>query len=448
MILKTLWAHRKQNGFVFAEIALIAILSFWLLDQLTLQTYSQFFCRADGEFEKEHLVVGLVGYHGATSDSEDNGQETDAGRKKSSESQDLPVMASLYAFRDHVRSLPEVQSVTFVDHYLGCTGGYRGYRMSPEADTTIYCSTHFERFPLDFNYFETWGMKNVEGSPSLEALSKDCPTDGVVITRSLAMQLFGTADVVGRRVLFYTSRIEENFQDKQLTTHHTVAGVVEDVKPMYVERYHYIAFFPYSATLVEPQIVIRLKPGMDADGFVSKYSPKPFTLSEKVGDHGFHFLSTYNQYKKREIIDDDKIIQTVLGTFGLMLVLNVILGTLGTFWLQIRKRTEDIGIMRSFGAKRRHIFGMVWSEGALLTLFATIVGQLIWLQFALHYGLADGNIRATSGRETDWTTIFWVHFLVICVVQYLLFLAVVTVGMIVPSLIAIFKRPVEALHHE
>ena len=49
MILKTLWAHRKQNGFVFAEIALIAILSFWLLDQLTLQTYSQFFCRADGE---------------------------------------------------------------------------------------------------------------------------------------------------------------------------------------------------------------------------------------------------------------------------------------------------------------------------------------------------------------------------------------------------------------
>ena len=91
---------------------------------------------------------------------------------------------------------------------------------------------------------------------------------------------------------------------------------------------------------------------------------------------------------------------------------------------------------------------MVWSEGALLTLFATIVGQLIWLQFALHYGLADGNIRATSGRETDWTTIFWVHFLVICVVQYLLFLAVVTVGMIVPSLIVIFKRPVEALHHE
>ena len=58
MILKNLWNHKKQNGFVFVEIALIAVLSFWLLDHIVVWTYGNYFCHADGEFEKEHLLVG------------------------------------------------------------------------------------------------------------------------------------------------------------------------------------------------------------------------------------------------------------------------------------------------------------------------------------------------------------------------------------------------------
>ena len=41
MILKNFWAHRRQNGFVFAEIALIAVLSFYLIDNITVWTYSK-----------------------------------------------------------------------------------------------------------------------------------------------------------------------------------------------------------------------------------------------------------------------------------------------------------------------------------------------------------------------------------------------------------------------
>ena len=147
-------------------------------------------------------------------------------------------------------------------------------------------------------------------------------------------------------------------------------------------------------------------------------------------------------------ISDQYIIITLLSTLGLLFALNVVLGTLGTFWLQIRKRTEDIGIMRSFGAKRRHLFWMIWGEGALLTLLACIVGQLIWLQFAVNIGLADGSARAVSLRETDWVSTFWLHFLIVCAIQYLLLLAIVTLGMVVPTFRAMYKRPVEALHHE
>ena len=147
-------------------------------------------------------------------------------------------------------------------------------------------------------------------------------------------------------------------------------------------------------------------------------------------------------------ITSQTIIVTLLSTLGLLFALNVVLGTLGTFWLQIRKRTEDIGIMRSFGAKRRHLFWMIWGEGALLTLLACILGQLIWLQFALNIGLADGGVRATSLHEADWVNTFGLHFLVVCAMQYLLLLAIVTLGMVIPTFRAMYKRPVEALHHE
>ena len=62
--------------------------------------------------------------------------------------------------------------------------------------------------------------------------------------------------------------------------------------------------------------------------------------------------------------------------------------------------------------------------------------------------LVDGNAYGGSGRETDWVSQFWPHFLIVSSIQYLLLLAIVTLGMVVPTLIAMYKRPVEALRHE
>jgi ABC-type antimicrobial peptide transport system permease subunit len=319
------------------------------------------------------------------------------------------------------------------------------HALAPEADTTKTCSAYTETFCLNESYFETLGMTAVDGSPSVEALSRDIPTDGVVITRSLALQLFGTAEAVGRRLVQIEYKPGPDSRDVENVTHHTVAGVVEDVKPAPHERYFYVAFFPVTSFFGNtPKMLIRLKPKADAGEFIAKYKDKA-----NNGTYAFAQLKTFNDYQdKNDYLSDQYIIITLLSTLGLLFALNVVLGTLGTFWLQIRKRTEDIGIMRSFGAKRRNIFWMIWGEGALLTLLACILGQLIWLQFALNIGLADGNIRATSLREPDWVNTFWLHFLIVCAIQYLLLLAIVTLGMVVPTVIAMYKRPVEALRHE
>jgi hypothetical protein len=92
---------------------------------------------------------------------------------------------------------------------------------------------------------------------------------------------------------------------------------------------------------------------------------------------------------------------------------------------------------------------MIWGEAAILTVLACLVGCLVWFQFAIHWDLlSNGNAYGNSGLEQDWVVRFWPHFLIVSTVQCLLLLAIVTLGMVVPTLVAMYKRPVEALHHE
>ena len=437
MILKNLWNHKKQNGFIFAEIALIAVLSFYLIDSITVWAYGTYFCRADGEFEKEHLLIAQTGQIADIN--------TDIDVDSVGQADGQALLAPLFAFRDEIARLPEVQSVCLTQNIVGDGYGRWSYRaMVPEADTTRICSSYFTLFCLNQRYFETLGLTAAEGSPSAERLSSETPGDGVILTRSLARALFGTDEAVGRRVVQIYYVFGADNKDEEQVKHYTVAGIVEDVKPQSHERHHYLAFLPYTTFgMNTPKMLIRLKPEASADAFVAQHG------NYTNGNYGFANLSTYKDYQQRNTrISDQYVITTLLSTLGLLFALNVVLGTLGTFWLQIRKRTEDIGIMRSFGAKRRHIFRMIWGEGAMLTLLACIVGQIIWFQFAINIGLADGGIRAMSLREADWVDSFGLHFLVVCAVQYLLLLAVVTLGMVVPTFRAMYKRPVEALHHE
>ena len=448
MILKNFWAHRRQNGFVFVEIALIAVLSFYLIDHITVWAYGRYFCQASGEFEKEHLLVGqTVRLTPITTEADSVRQESseEASIRIMSAEEYPKVMASLFAFCDEVRALPEVQSVCLTHEFIGDgSGSWRYHAMAPEADTTCTCSSYFTLFCLNQRYFETLGLTAAEGSPSAEHLSSETPTDGVILTRSLARALFGTDEAVGRRVVQIEYKPGPEAKDVEQVTHHTVTGIVEDVKPETHERHHYLAFLPYTTFGTNtPRMLIRLKPEASAAAFLAQHG------NFANGIYCIASLSTYKDYQQKSTgITSQTIIVTLLSTLGLLFALNVVLGTLGTFWLQIRKRTEDIGIMRSFGAKRRHIFRMIWGEGALLTLLACILGQFIWLQFAVNIGLADGGIRATSLHEADWVNTFGLHFLVVCVVQYAVLLAIVTLGILVPTVIAMYKRPVEALRHE
>ena len=68
--------------------------------------------------------------------------------------------------------------------------------------------------------------------------------------------------------------------------------------------------------------------------------------------------------------------------------------------------------------------------------------------FFINIGLADGYSVVTNGHESDWVSTFWLHFLIICIIQYVLMLVIVTLGIIIPALIAMYRKPVNALRYE
>lgn len=422
MTLKNFWAHRGQNAFIFVEILLTATLSFFALDAIVVETYNTYIARASGEFEKEHLLVGEVK------------NAIDLSGDLSLDS----MFAPIYALRDQMHRLPEVQSVSLLnERYSG------RYRDSVRTETDQSCMIAFKHtFVSGEHFFETLGLTPAPGSPSAEELSEVRGADNVVITRSLAVALFGTEKVMGRRLVW-----GGKYHSEEDIKHLTVCGVVEDVKAVEGQRYFYSIFFPKELRATSPFMLVRLKPDADAGAFLARYDMP--NLRPQEGAYQLPTLETYNDYKKNHSkLSNAHMLSTMFGLFLGILLLNVMLGTLGTYWLQIRKRTEDFGIMRSFGAKRRNIFGMIWKEAALLTLIASIIGQLIWLQIALKIGLADGSIDVMTGRETDWVNNFWLHFLIICVIQYLVMLVIVTLGIIIPALIAMYRKPVNALRHE
>ena len=448
--IKNFWAHRQQNGFVFAEIVLIAVLSFYFIDFIMVTYYDRYLCRPATQFETEHLLVGYMGIVnnvGTRVDVRDpnvgNGVEiADSAHLKPWDRDAIQSDANLFALRDKVRALPEVEHASLTDQFIN--GEWRIIRSySPEADTTRFCGAFLTTFLLQQQYFETQGIRAIEGSPSAAVLSEECPDDGAVITRSMAIALFGTDQVVGRRIVGWVQYSSE--EEAKPRDHYTIAGVVEDFRTDSRDRYAYSILTPVKST-GRSKLLIRLKPEADATAFMARLT-LPGDLQE--GYYTLTMLRTMKDYEKMSgSVTEDSMLYSVLGAFIALLLLNVMLGTLGTFWLQIRKRTEDIGIMRSFGAKRRDIFNMMWREAALLTLAASVVGQIIWLQFAMNGGLAKGHTLSGTGQETDWLSTFWVHYLVVCAIQYVILLVIVTLGMVIPTFRAMYKRPVEALHHE
>ena len=346
-------------------------------------------------------------------------------------------------------SVEGVESAFLYEQEFGAVGYSRpAFNECVVGGDTLYLANI--NFCSDAHFFETYGLKPLPGSPSAAELSRLSYQDQqVVLTRSGAIALFGAADVVGRH--FTISTFDPAIEA-------TVAGVVEDFRMSVSNTVRSIIIKPQKPQYTTCRYVIRLKKGLNAQRFVEEHG-KELIGSGQTGFSRISRIMTFDEYLQRLELDDGRT-QEVNRSLALALffLVNLMLAVIGTVWLHAKRRTEECGVRRAFGATRgRLLFDFLW-RNALLATAAVAVGLVIYLNYA-HSGIQVFNGEeycetlytidaAILPTDKAWPEHFWPHFLVVSAVVYLIILCTVLIGTAIPAVKIIGSKITNALRDE
>ena len=410
LTLKNLWTRRRQHVWLCVELVLISVVSWFVIDPLFVEVYD-IFVEPDG-FDTSSLCClrPMNDYDDAWADPE-------------------PLEKDLNVIKNKILEMDEVESLCFETSWFLFSDVYQHSYVSLPGDTTKSCYGVVNWvIDVDNDYFKTYGYKVIAGNPNEE--------DGAIITRSVAEKLYGKTDVCGATISIWNAserRVEEDVDDKK------IIAVIEDVKMGKNFNCRHSIFYrsksrQFSAASVEC-ILVRLKAGVDADAFCERLRP---TMQKE--------LSSGKMYVCEAETFDNQVTQSLRFhgytgylrryiSLAVFFMFCLCLGTIGTFWLQTRKRKEEIGIRRSFGASKRRIMREFLTEGLVLTAICHLLGCFLFFQYAYSFGLSRGLMRTDlplSHINDSWLNHFAPHFLAVGTFIYLLLLLTVSIGIAIP----------------
>ena len=253
--------------------------------------------------------------------------------------------------------------------------------------------------PCNAGFWRVYSFHFREGKPFTEE-EVEAGIHRVVITNSLARELFGRSDVVGQEVLM-----------NDVT--YTVCGVVEDVSSAMKDCYAE-AYFPYTTSNMVKMT------GMPGEMSASIGCLQANILLKDRGDMP-ELQAELNDAVKRynATLVEGRI------EVGLLFLLVPALNISGLNASQIQERMEEIGIRKAFGAPSRTLFEQIFVENLALMLPGGLLGLgfsygLVYLfrNLLLMNGEISDNLFLSVGMLLNWQ-VFAYAFLV-CLVLNLL----------------------------
>ncbi len=244
-----------------------------------------------------------------------------------------------------------------------------------------------------------------------------------VILNQLAVEKFAFEDNPIGKVLIQRTRSGTIYE-------HRIVGVVDHFK-LGGEFSHEIPLvFLYknlNSSEIPLNFMVKVKPGTDAEveALVQK------RLQTVAKDRTITIKRLENLRKSSFKFEYSVFISAIFISGSLMLMVG--LGLLGVLWLNVSKRTKEIGLRRAKGANRMHIYKQIIGELIVVTTFGVFIGFLFALQFPLM------NFVSFLTLKTYLLAIFF-SIVVIYSLTYICALY--------PGRIAVQINPAEALHTE
>ena len=287
-------------------------------------------------------------------------------------------------------------------------------------------------FAPESRMFEVYGIQSLTPEVPTHELTHDCEDDvSVIITRTMAMGLYGTTDVAGRKL---TGRVHtyDDGDFKWVNRDYRIRAVVEDVRHYEHDRDLACIFICSDGYQSNTPIILRLRNGVNAERFIQSHQRQVET--ELTTEHYYvrsmqSCLDAQSDASRRTNVGRTTRRNLLIAAF---FAVNLSFGVFGTLLMYTRQRREETGIRRAFGATKRNVFLGFLREAWLLTTISVIVGCIIEFQFAAAGGLSDEYAGVHSATHF-WFDSFGSHFLVVSACVYLIILGTVLVATAIPA---------------
>ena len=428
LILKNLWSRRRRNGWLLAELILVAILSWYIFDPVMVVTYERHLPLG---YDADRLCMVSVGML----PQEAPGYEPQAADSAS-------LMQTYLNLVDRARQHPDVEQATPVLSFVypGAMGTGTSSFIA-EGDSVAHTALFIEFLPHT-HFFETYGFQSGKGSMSAAQLSDLDNGDYYIMTEDLLEGMFRTHIYRNQRCW------KVNGTD---TCYTAVKGTVKSCKYLSDKRPVPIVFMPLQnpdirSSLDNMRIVVRLKEGVRMERFLHDF--RPWMLRQlRIGNLYARELQSYDEINAAREFSDSTVLYRRSLSIALFFLVNLCLGVIGTFWMQTRTRREEVGVMLSYGATPQRSRLLLLGEGTALTTLATFIGCFIYLQYAFSEGLNTGS-SLMEAVTPGWVDNFGLHFFFVSLMVYVILLLVVWIGIYIPAHRISSISPTEALRDE
>ncbi len=444
-IWKNLWSQRAQNVWLFAELVVVCFVAWTQIDPIAVRLFYQ---NQPAGFDIDRLVVADARLY-KTMGQNIYDHDGDEYYQQMSEQ----FTREMKQLKQHLLELDEVAYVSFLDAIEGYPRMNKSYTDIPLPNDTITVPWCY--FDIGQDFFETFGIQPIPGSPSQHELSMNSGGgQNLIITRSLAERIYGSAEAAIGKNLDSGSTYGDG-TGNEYPIIYTIRGVVEDVGARTDEYSTWMAFCPnghLSYYQSKARLAIRLKPGVNMTRFVEEQT---YRTGELASEHFVicSFVPYVDAPKNMDSSDtpdfnaqSDYDFNLSVAT-AIFFLINLCLGVIGTFWMQTKRRTEESGIMRAFGATKRRIMGMFLAEGFVLTTFSMFITCILYLNY-VKTGLGELCIPSSTQPDPTWVADKPLHFFIISGIVYLIILLTVSIGILIPSWNIVRTKPVEALREE
>ena len=228
--------------------------------------------------------------------------------------------------------------------------------------------------------------------------------------------------------------------------------MVEDVSAYDSEYSSWMIFSPNGRVGkgMRSRIVIRLKADVNMQRFIEEQNYHIEQLSTEYLTIGgfipYQEVASIDNISNEFVHTNDYDFNLSIAT-AIFFLINLCLGVIGTFWMQTKRRTEESGIMRAFGATKGRIMGMFLAEGFVLTTISMFITCVLYMNY-VKTGLGELRIPYCFQVDPTWVANKPLHFLIISGIVYLIILVVVSIGIAIPAWNICRTKVVDALREE